>query len=103
MAKDLSVTLKLTSCVDCPHHRVERDPDPDDWFCDDDVKVVCLLTKRQHNTSTVACRPYNTRKETSPPPDWCPLRKQSPTGRLQKSKPARHYITRTGTKRVPKD
>jgi hypothetical protein len=55
--------------MDCPHHRVERDPDPYDWFCDDDVKVVCTLAQRD---ITVACRPYNKRKE-SDVPQWCPL------------------------------
>lgn len=66
----LEVSLKLTNCMDCPHHRVEADPDPDDWFCDDDIKVVC--TKADRNI-TVACRPYNTRKE-SDIPEWCPLK-----------------------------
>ena len=59
----------ITHCVDCPHHQVLPDPDLDDWFCDDDVKVVC--TKVQRNI-TVACRPYRTRHETEVP-DWCPL------------------------------
>lgn len=61
--------LEITHCVDCPFHEVKSDPDPHDWFNDDDVKVVC--TKVNKNI-TVACRPYNTRKET-PVPNWCPL------------------------------
>jgi hypothetical protein len=65
-----TVTLTLTCCIDCPHHEVRSDPDPDDWFCDDDVKVVCLKAKRN---ITVACRPYNTRRESSVP-SWCPLK-----------------------------
>jgi hypothetical protein len=63
------------NCTKCPHHEVRPDPDPSDWFCDDDVKVVCTLTKRQDNTITVACRPYNVKKE-SEPPKWCPLKKR---------------------------
>jgi hypothetical protein len=58
------------SCVECPFHEVLPDPDPSDWFCDDDVKVFC---KKANRNATVACRPYNTRKETTPVPDWCPL------------------------------
>ena len=67
-----SFTLKITSCVDCSFHREVSDPDPHDWFCDDDVKIVCTKTGKN---VTVACRPYNTRKETSIP-SWCPLLKE---------------------------
>jgi hypothetical protein len=72
--------------MDCPHARVIHDPDPDDCFCDDDVAVVCVLTSNpkrksrsrhkadesEFRTITVACRPYNTRKEANTP-SWCPL------------------------------
>lgn len=57
------------NCIDCPNHIVLPDPDPYDWFCDDDVKVVCTKAKRQ---ITCACRPYNIREE-SVIPDWCPI------------------------------
>ncbi len=63
--------IHISNCVDCPNHEVLPDPDPDDWFCDDDVKVVC---RRVNRNITVACRPYNTRKECEVP-DWCPLGK----------------------------
>jgi len=33
--------LRIENCIDCPHHRVESDPDYSDSFCSDDVKVVC--------------------------------------------------------------
>lgn len=62
--------MSYSSCLDCPSHKVLPDPDPSDWFCDDDVKVECGSALRM---VTVACRPYNTRKETSPVPDWCPI------------------------------
>ena len=68
---DKKVTLEFENCMDCPSHSVERDPDPDDWFCDDDQKVICTKTGRE---ITCSCRPYNKRKECSIP-DWCPLRK----------------------------
>jgi hypothetical protein len=69
-----TATLTINNCTECPHHKVLPDPDPDDWFCDDDVKVVCTLTERKANTITSACRPYNKKKE-SEVPEWCPLRK----------------------------
>jgi len=65
----------MKNCTACKHHSVERDPDPNDWFNDDDVKVVCTLTKRKDNTITVACRPYNVKKE-SETPKWCPLNRK---------------------------
>ena len=71
-ATRLVVQLSLTNCIDCPHHRVEADPDPNDWFCSDDIKVVCSLSNKN---ITVACRPYQKRR-VSDIPDWCPLIKQ---------------------------
>lgn len=62
--------LLITNCIDCPFHKVLSDPDPDDWFCDDDVKVVC--TKASKNI-TVACRPHHIRRESAVP-IWCPLK-----------------------------
>ena len=66
----MSRSLALTNCMDCPHHRVHPDPDPSDWFCDDDEKVVC--TANHNKAITVACRPYNKRRECVIP-SWCPL------------------------------
>ena len=63
-------SLPLTNCMDCPHHEVQCDPDRDDWFCDDDEKVLCGLAGNKE--ITVACRPYNKRKECNIP-HWCPL------------------------------
>lgn len=59
------------NCADCPHHMVLPDPDPLDWFCDDDVKVQCELNRRM---VTLACRPYRVRAECERP-TWCPLTK----------------------------
>lgn len=29
---------EITQCRECPHCRIAPDPDPDDWFNDDDEK-----------------------------------------------------------------
>ena len=57
------------NCIDCPKHKIEIDPDPDDWFDDDDVKVLCSLNGKE---ITCGCRPYNVRKECKVR-GWCPL------------------------------
>jgi hypothetical protein len=59
----------ITNCIQCGEHVVLPDPNPYDWFCDDDVKVMCKIEKR---IITCACRPYNIEKECSPIPIWCP-------------------------------
>lgn len=78
--KTVNRSLPLTNCMDCPFHLVRRDPDPNDWFCDDDEKVVCTNTKVVNNNGdgkviTSACRPYNKRRECEIP-NWCPLPKK---------------------------
>ena len=65
------VVLEIKNCLDCPHHSQRRDPDPNDWFCDDDMKVVCTKTTPER-VVTSAERPYNLRRECAVPP-WCPL------------------------------
>lgn len=78
--------MKPENCLDCPHHLVISDEDPDDWFNSDDVAVVCLRTlnphrdplsqylyrRHEHRSVTCACRPHHIRKETRSP-CWCPL------------------------------
>jgi len=59
----------IKNCIDCLAHRVLPDPDPHDWFCDDDMKVVCNINNK---IITCACRPYNIRKECNVP-EWCPV------------------------------
>lgn len=68
------VKLTIAHRGECPSHRVRMDPDPDDWFCDDDEKVVCL--KAGDRTITCANRPYQTTRELQRigVPEWCPLR-----------------------------
>lgn len=67
-----TANLEITNCTNCPFHRVLPDPDPDDWFNDDDVKVICTKAEKE---ITSACRPYNVEKE-SKTPQWCPLIKK---------------------------
>lgn len=77
--------VKPSCCMDCPHHQTVADPDKLDWFCDDDVAVLCTISP---NTSggkkwttdelwpnraiTSSCRPHRQREETARP-EWCPL------------------------------
>jgi hypothetical protein len=65
------VNFIVKNCMDCPFHEVQRDPDPDDWFCDDDEKVLCTKINKY---ITVACRPYHKRQECNIP-IWCPIKK----------------------------
>ena len=76
------------NCIDCKNHEIIKDPDPHDWFCDDDVAVVCRLIPNDKDAEdspyladhspfkliTSSCRPYNIRKESGTP-KWCPLEK----------------------------
>lgn len=76
---------KEECCLECKDHLVINDPDPNDWFCDDDKAVACKLVpndkknmssryhadKSEFKTVTVSCRPYNLRKEAIKP-KWCP-------------------------------
>jgi hypothetical protein len=57
------------NCTQCKSHNVMPDPDPFDWFCDDDVKVFCIEAKRY---ITEACRPHHIVRECNVP-EWCPL------------------------------
>jgi hypothetical protein len=79
-------TIKIPNCLDCENHKVIPDPDPFDWFNDDDVAVVCVIfpnddrdveseylaDRQEFKCVTGSCRPYNKRKE-SDRPKWCPL------------------------------
>lgn len=49
-----TVHLAISNCIDCPHHYIERDPDP---FDSDDVKVVCQKNEEKCNCgmSTIQC------------------------------------------------
>jgi hypothetical protein len=90
MSDQTTAILKITNCIDCPKHEVVPDPDPIDWFNDDDVAVLCTLmdndnpphplnAKFKHRPVTVACRPYAVRGE-SDVPHWCPLKDAEANG-----------------------
>ncbi len=78
------------SCLKCPNHKVISDPDPNDWFCDDDVAVVCTVSPNKERNCVskwrtdrqefaiigASIRPYNIKKEITNIPTWCPLRKK---------------------------
>jgi len=67
-----TVTYQIDKCVDCPHAVIERDPEPDDWFCDDSEKLTCTQVSPYRELGGYL-RPYET--QDIEPPDWCPLRK----------------------------
>ena len=77
----------MTLCHECPNHFVISDRDPNDWFNDDDVALVCKLMPvtpkkdskylSDHSAFKVissALRPYEVVK--TPVPVWCPLKKE---------------------------
>jgi len=63
------INFEVSNCTECPEHKVLSDPDPYDWFCDDDVKVVCKA--KNDKVITCGCRPHHTKKECNVP-SWCP-------------------------------
>ena len=85
MAEKNVVQLDIDNCLDCRDHKLVPDPDPSDWFCDDDEAVLCTLTpnpdrdltsnwaadRSEFRAITCSCRPTRTRVESTVP-DWCP-------------------------------
>lgn len=59
---------KITQCRECPNCRIVPDPDPDDWFSDDDEKALCKETGDKVIEDML--RPY----EKVAIPNWCPLK-----------------------------
>lgn len=68
------------NCIDCPDHETQVTPDPDDWFCDDDITVSC----RAPGGRTIApgIRPQFER-EYCMVPAWCPKRRRAAGGWLK--------------------
>ena len=62
------------SCAGCPDCQIRITPDPDDWFCDDDVTVVCKAVSGGY-VMAKQIRPYLVH-ERCPVPCWCPKRKK---------------------------
>ena len=78
----------IKNCMDCSFKLIVHDPDPTDWFCDDDLAVLCSKKTNSSNRCyydsnrlfeyepiTVSCRPHHLKKECETP-SWCPLNKQ---------------------------
>jgi hypothetical protein len=74
------------NCVDCPFHKVIHDPDPFDWFRDNDMAIVCekMPNRERRPTSPYASDQsahrvvasgidFNLRAEGKSP-KWCPLK-----------------------------
>lgn len=66
--------MAIDNCTQCEHHLILPDPDPNDWFNDDDIAVKCTKasTPSKDRYVTRSCRPYNLIKECVTP-TWCPL------------------------------
>lgn len=69
----VTYTKEITQCRECPHCKIYPDPDPSDWFNDDDEKALCLAIKDERGFPKYIegmLRPY----ETVTIPEWCPLK-----------------------------
>lgn len=62
--------MNVTHCSKCPNGKVLPDPDPDDWFNADDVKVVCT---KENKEVAGALRPHEVGK-CDEVPNWCPFK-----------------------------
>lgn len=82
MQKPISVSLKLTNCLDCPHHKLHRAmPTGDSWDAHD-VDVVCSLAADTHTCGdgkvkgrAISVSDRYAKREECNVPTWCPLRK----------------------------
>lgn len=68
-----TVTLKLTNCQDCPHHKNVQSPYTGDSFDMVDEDTICTLA--QERIVTASNRPWEVRRNSTIP-DWCPLTKK---------------------------
>ena len=82
-------------CHKCKHCKIMEDPDPTDWFCDDDESIVCTAKPSEINWDShfynkgdkipftyisASNRPYQIRNEfkimakiwKARRPKWCP-------------------------------
>lgn len=63
-----SISKEIKQCRECPHCLIVPDPDPNDWFNDDDEKALCKESENKLIEGML--RPY----ERVLIPDWCPLK-----------------------------
>jgi hypothetical protein len=100
--KKNSVYIEIVLCTQCPHHRWQSNPDPDDWFRDDECDLICTYNNKANIISsslnvfeqknpnyTTSLVPLNKAQfEVSlsiTVPKWCPLKKK-PTKKHKKEK-----------------
>lgn len=83
----IKITIEINNCLECPNHRVIADPDPYDWFCDDDKAIVCtkvpndereiaseyLPDRQEYKVVACSIRPHKLEKEARIP-HWCPYK-----------------------------
>ena len=74
----------MINCIECQFHKIIQDPDPHDWFNDDDEAIVCTKctqipdTKSKYSADRSSnkviegsLRPYETKNVKIP--NWCPI------------------------------
>jgi hypothetical protein len=85
MAKEKSVSLKITNCLDCPHHKKITSQYTGDSFDMADEDVICTLAnggphRGAHETvkgrMIVGSERWNLRKYTTVS-TWCPLTRRT--------------------------
>jgi hypothetical protein len=50
--KKNSVYIEIVLCTQCPHHRWQSNPDPDDWFRDDECDLICTYNNKANIISS---------------------------------------------------
>jgi len=83
----LGTLIIIKTCLDCPHHRLVNDADPEDSFRDDDEAILCRATRNPNqdpkgyrSSDRSEYRPVRGAiegtehiKAAAKVPDWCPL------------------------------
>jgi hypothetical protein len=79
-----TVTLKLTNCLDCPHHKVITSTSTGDSFDMGDVDVVCTLARGTHRGQfevvkgrAITLGDRFVKRSECAIPTWCPLTKKT--------------------------
>lgn len=65
--------MATKKCEKCRFCELRRDPDPYDWFCDDDIAIWCIAKSKTGRKVCGANRPYEVKLVTAP--RWCPERR----------------------------
>jgi hypothetical protein len=80
MSKPKAVTLKITNCLDCPHHKKVTSTYTGDSFDMADIDVVCTLANGSHQSrdgitkgrAVLVSERWRVREQCVVP-TWCPL------------------------------